>query len=37
MHGYLGREAIAPSELAAAGREEVRRYGGEILAGRATA
>lgn len=36
MHGYLGGEAIAPSELTAAGREEVRSYGGEILAGRAT-
>lgn len=34
MHGYLGREGLAPSELIAAGREEVRDYGGEILAGR---
>ena len=34
MHSYLGSEGIAPSELAAAGREEVRSYGGEVLAGR---
>lgn len=36
VHGYLGREAIAPSELTAVGREEVRSYGGEVLVGRAT-
>jgi thioredoxin reductase/SAM-dependent methyltransferase len=36
MHGYLGREGLAPSELATAGREEVRSYGGEVLAGRVT-
>lgn len=35
MHGYLGREGVAPSELVAIGREEVRSYGGEILQGRA--
>lgn len=35
MHGYLGREGIPPSELTTAGREEVRSYGGEVLAGRA--
>jgi len=35
MHGYLGHEGIAPSELTALGREEVRRYGGEVVAGRA--
>jgi thioredoxin reductase/SAM-dependent methyltransferase len=34
MHGYLGREGVAPFELTNAGREEVRSYGGEILAGR---
>ena len=34
MHGYLGREGIPPSELIAVGREEVRSYGGEVLAGR---
>lgn len=37
MHGYLGREGAAPSELVEIGREEVRSYGGEILAGRAVA
>jgi thioredoxin reductase/SAM-dependent methyltransferase len=34
MHGYLGRDGVAPAALIAAGREEVRSYGGEILAGR---
>ncbi|WP_336921000.1 bifunctional NAD(P)/FAD-dependent oxidoreductase/class I SAM-dependent methyltransferase [Aquipuribacter sp. SD81] len=37
MHGYLGREGAAPSELLAVGREEVRSYGGEVLAGRVLA
>ena len=37
MHGYLGREGEPPSALLAAGREEVRSYGAEVLAGRATA
>jgi thioredoxin reductase/SAM-dependent methyltransferase len=32
MHSYLGREGRPPSELIAAGREEVRSYGGEVLA-----
>ncbi len=36
MHGVLGREGGPPSELTAAGREEVRSYGGEILPGRVT-
>jgi thioredoxin reductase/predicted O-methyltransferase YrrM len=36
MHGYLGHEGIAPSALITVGREEVRSYGGEILAGRAS-
>jgi thioredoxin reductase/SAM-dependent methyltransferase len=36
MHGYLARAGIAPSELIAAGREEVRSYGGEVLAGLAS-
>ncbi len=35
VHGYLGREGFAPSELTAVGRDEVRSYGGEVLAGRA--
>jgi thioredoxin reductase/SAM-dependent methyltransferase len=34
MHSYLTREGLPPSELTAAGREEVRSYGGEVLAGR---
>lgn len=34
MHGYLGREGVTPSELTTVGREEVRSYGGEVLAGR---
>lgn len=36
MHGYLGRDGEPPSTLLAAGREEVRRYGGEVLDGRVT-
>ncbi len=36
LHGYLGREGLPPSELVAAGREEVRSYGGEVLSGRVT-
>ncbi len=32
VHGYLTREGLPPAELAAAGREEVRSYGGEVLA-----
>jgi thioredoxin reductase/SAM-dependent methyltransferase len=36
MHSYLGYEGRTPSELIAAGREEVRSYGGEILTGRVT-
>ena len=33
LHGYLGYDGAPPSELAAAGRAELRRYGGEILNG----
>lgn len=36
LHGYLGREGTPPSALTATGREEVRSYGGEVLAGRAS-
>ncbi|MCX5435123.1 NAD(P)/FAD-dependent oxidoreductase [Streptomyces sp. NPDC058321] len=36
VHNYLGREGTPPGELVAAGRGEVRRYGGEIVAGRVT-
>ncbi len=35
VHGYLGHEGIAPTELTAAAREEVRSYGVEVLAARA--
>lgn len=34
VHGYLGREGVAPAELVAVGREEVTGYGGEFMAGR---
>jgi thioredoxin reductase len=34
LHGYLGRDGLAPADLTAAGREEVRSYGGEVLDGR---
>ena len=37
MHGYLGHDGEPPSALLAAGREEVRRYGVEVLDGRVTA
>lgn len=33
---HLSPEGLPPSDLVAAGREEVRSYGGEVLAGRAT-
>lgn len=36
MHGYLGHDGAAPSELLRIGREEVRSHGGEVLAGRVT-
>lgn len=35
MHSYLGHEGLPPAEFAAIGREEVRSYGGEVIAGRA--
>ncbi len=31
VHNYLGHDAIAPGELLARGREELARYGGEVL------
>src|SRR6476469_5793182 len=33
MHGYLSRDGMPPSQLLAAGRGEVRRYGGDIVDG----
>jgi thioredoxin reductase len=35
VHGFLSREGMAPAKLVAAGREEVRAYGGELTTGRA--
>ncbi len=36
MHGFLGSDGLAPSELLAAGRAEVAGYGGHLLSGRVT-
>lgn len=36
MHGYLSRDVIPPAELLAAGRQEVRSYGGDIVDGTVT-
>jgi thioredoxin reductase/SAM-dependent methyltransferase len=33
VHNYLAREGTPPAELLAAGRDEVIRYGGQIVAG----
>ena len=33
MHSFLGREGSPPADLLAAGRAEVRSYGGEVLSG----
>ncbi|MEZ0077155.1 FAD-dependent oxidoreductase [Planotetraspora sp. GP83] len=37
VHNYLTREGTPPAELVAAGRDEVTRYGGRIVAGRVEA
>lgn len=37
LHSFLGRDGTSPAELVAAGRAEVRSYGGEILSERAAA
>jgi thioredoxin reductase len=37
IHNYLTRDGMPPAEFAAAGRDEVRRYGGEVLDGRVEA
>ncbi|MBT2549730.1 NAD(P)/FAD-dependent oxidoreductase [Arthrobacter sp. ISL-65] len=36
MHGFLSRDGMPPSELLAAGRDEVKGYGCEILSGAVT-
>src|SRR5262245_28876781 len=36
VHNYLAREGASPAELLATGRNELIRYGGEIIAGRVT-
>ena len=36
MHGYLSRDGMPPSELLTLGRDEVGRYGGELLDGTVT-
>ena len=37
LHGFLSRDGLPPAELLAIGRDEVKNYGGEILAGTVTA
>jgi thioredoxin reductase len=36
MHGYLSRDGMPPAELLAAGRDEVRSYGGDTADGTVT-
>ena len=33
MHGFLSRDGMPPRDLLAAGRDEVKRYGGQLIAG----
>jgi len=37
VHGFLSHDGISPAGLVAAGRQEVERYGGVVLPGRAEA
>ncbi|WP_280399201.1 NAD(P)/FAD-dependent oxidoreductase [Nocardia carnea] len=37
VHGLLGHDGRPPAELLARGREEVRRYGGQVVSGEITA
>ncbi|WP_232285319.1 NAD(P)/FAD-dependent oxidoreductase [Saccharomonospora xinjiangensis] len=34
MHGFLSRDGVAPSEFLAKGREELARYGGDLIGAR---
>jgi thioredoxin reductase len=34
MHGYLSRDGMPPGDLLAAGRQEVKAYGGDVVDGR---
>lgn len=36
MHGFLGSDGLPPSQLLAAGRDEVKGYGGHLIAGTVT-
>lgn len=36
VHGLLARDGMPPAELVALGREEVRRYGGQVVSGEIT-
>jgi thioredoxin reductase len=36
MHGFLSRDGLPPAELLAIGREEVARYGGEVVSATVT-
>jgi thioredoxin reductase len=36
MHGYLGSDGLPPTELLAAGRDEVTGYGGHLVSGTVT-
>jgi thioredoxin reductase len=37
VHGLLGHDGISPAVLLERGRDEVRRYGGEVVSGKVTA
>ena len=36
LHGYLSRDGVPPAELLATGMDEVKRYGGDVVAGTVT-